>query len=101
MSTKQCAENKERVKLSHPVANGWMVSAGSHQSSLRTLSEVELKSNIWLVSSWEEISGIFRALALLKTKKVAEFLTSQQILKLGGLFFILCLPHLHSTEVIL
>lgn len=64
------------------------------------LSEVELKSNIWLVSSWEEISGISRALALLKTK-VAEFLTSQQILKLGGLFFILCLPHLHSTEVIL
>lgn len=54
---------EERVKLSHPAANGEMLSAGNHQNCRCLLSEVDFELNIWQVSSLVEISGISRGFA--------------------------------------
>lgn len=51
------------MKLSHPPANGEMLSAGNSGNFLYLLSEVEFELNIWQVSSGEEISGISSEIA--------------------------------------
>lgn len=47
---KNSVMEEERVKVSHPAANGETLSAGNHQNRLCLLSEVDFETNILQIS---------------------------------------------------